>query len=286
MAAIGRVNQLKVIRETDIGLFLDGGQLGEIVLPQRYVSADFWGGKDAQGGLVKSVEVFIYLDSNDEPVATTEKPLVMEGEFAWLKVVSVTKVGAFLDWGLPKDLLLPYGEQKYPPEEGKRVMVRVYLDNTNRLAASTRLDSFLEEESSGFKAGQQVQLLIAESTELGYKAIVENSHWGMLYSNELLQPISKGQRLTGIIKKIRPDKKIDLSLSERGHSQLDEVAEQIITTLKQHDGYMMLTDKSPPEAIYSVFKVSKKVYKKAVGSLYKQRRIVIEKQGIRLLDVE
>jgi predicted RNA-binding protein (virulence factor B family) len=276
MATIGLVNELRVIRKTDNGVYLDGGQLGEILLPQSYVPAHC--------PLNSVLEVFVYLDSEDRLVATTKMPYVMVGEFAWLKVVSVNNVGAFLDWGLPKDLLLPYGEQKYEPQVGRKVMVRVYLDNTNRLAASTRIDDFLEEEATDFKPGQAVELLIAERTELGYKAIVNNSHWGVLYSNELFQPIEKGQRLNGYIKKIRLDKKIDLSLSQPSHQEMVKVAEQIIAALKQHDGYMMISDKTSPETIYSVFKVSKKIYKKAVGSLYKQRRIVIEKQGIRLID--
>ncbi|MEE8056909.1 MAG: S1-like domain-containing RNA-binding protein [Pseudomonadales bacterium] len=278
MVVIGGLNQLRVIRETHVGVFLDGDPLGEILLPSRSRPADCQ--------LDTIVEVFIYLDSEDRLVATTDKPYAMVGEFAWLTVVSVNTVGAFLDWGLPKDLLLPYAEQQYTPEVGRRVMVRVYLDNTNRLAASTRIDDFLKEESSDFKSGQQVQLLIADSTELGYKAIVDNSHWGVLYNNELFQPLTKGQRITGTIKKIRADKKIDLTLSGPGHGQIEQVSERIVNTLKQHDGFMMITDKSPPETIYSVFKVSKKVYKKAVGALYKQRRIDIEKQGIRLLDSE
>ena len=257
-------------------MYLDAEQLGEILLPRRFVPEDC--------SVASELDVFIYLDSEERLSATTEKPLAMLGEFAWLKVVSVTSVGAFLDWGLPKDLLLPFAEQKYSPEVGRRVMVRVYLDNSNRLAASTRLNHFLVEEAEDFQEGQQVPLIIADTTELGYKVIVDNSHWGVLYSNECFQPLSKGQRLVGYIKKIRADKKIDLSLSPPGRSQVGSVAEQIINILKQNNGYMMITDKSPPETIYSVFKVSKKVYKKAIGTLYKQRRIDIEKTGIRLLD--
>ena len=158
-------------------------------------------------------------------------------------------------------------------------MVRVSLDKSKRLVASARIDEFLQDEASGLEPGQEVQLLIADSTELGFKAIVDNSHWGVLYSNELFQPISRGQRLTGYIKKIRPDGKIDLSLSLPSHEQVDQVSESIINTLKQHDGFIAITDKTPPETIYSTFKVSKKVYKKAVGALYKQRRIEIETAG-------
>ena len=282
MVAIGQFNQLTVIRQTEAGVYLDAANYGQILLPHsdRALATGKTCDPDTQ------LDVFIYRDSDDRLAATTESPLACVGQFAWLTVVAVTEVGAFLDWGLPKDLLLPYSEQKYEPEVGKRVMVRVYLDNSDRLAASTRLDNFLSEQASGFKPGQQVQLFIAETTELGYKAIVDNSHWGVLYNNELFRPVSKGQQLTGYIRKIRPDKKIDLSLSKPGREQLEQVSEQIVNTLSQHGGYMMITDKTPPQTIYSVFNVSKKVYKKAVGILYKQRRIDIEQHGIRLLDVD
>lgn len=277
MANIGRINDLPIVRESDLGLFLDGGQLGQILLP-RSVAPDSW----QPGG---SVKVFVYVDSEERLVATTAAPLAVVGEFSWLQVVSVTDVGAFLDWGMPKDLLLPYSEQKFEPEVGRRVMVGVFLDEkTQRPVASTRIDDFLEDEAEGFVTGQEVELLIADSTELGYKAIVNHTHWGVLYSNELFQSLEKGQRITGYIKKVRDDKKIDLTLSQPGYKKISSISEQIMSTLKQNDGYVMITDKSPPEAIYAVFKVSKKVYKKAVGSLYKQRRIIIEKHGIRLVE--
>ncbi|MFA7555456.1 MAG: S1-like domain-containing RNA-binding protein [Spongiibacteraceae bacterium] len=275
MATIGLFNQLSVVRNSEFGVYLDGEQLGDILLPNRSVPEGCKIGDE--------LNVFIYLDSEDRLVATLDKPLVMVGEFAWLTVLSVTNVGAFLDWGLPKDLLLPFAEQKYPPEVGRRVMVRVYLDNSNRLAASTRIDDFLEEESDDFVAGQEVDLLITDSTDLGYKAIVDNSHWGVLYSNELFQNISKGQRIRGYIKRIREDRKIDLTLDKPGFERIPGVAEQILATLKEHDGFMLLTDKSSPETIRSLFKVSKKVYKKAIGTLYKQRLIDIEEKGIRLI---
>lgn len=276
MLAIGRFNRLTVSRKSDLGAYFEGGTFGDILLPKRGVPASCQVGDE--------LDVFVYADSEERLVATQEAPLACEGEFAWLKVAEVNDVGAFLDWGLPKDLLLPYAEQKFKPDEGKRVMVRVYLDNSNRLAATSRIDKFLQEESEGFSIGQTVDLLIADKTELGFKAIVDNAYWGVLYSNELFQSLAKGQRITGYIKRVREDKRLDLTLIKPGYEKISDIAEAIIATLKDHDGYLMLTDKSPPETIRSVFKVSKKSYKQAIGALYKQRRITIEAKGIRLVD--
>ncbi len=292
MLILGQYNQLTVLDDTGRGLYLgyrdestdepkeSGGDRArredKVFLPRAEVN------EATQVG--DKIDVFLYVDSEDRIAATTKTPLACVGEFAWLKIVDVSSVGAFLDWGLSKDLFLPYAEQKFTPEVGRRVLVRVYLDNSNRLAASTRIDTFLEEDGSQFKPGQEVQLLIADSTELGYKAIVNSSHWGVLYGSELFQSIRKGQKITGYIRKVRDDKKLDLSLSRIGFGQVEELAEKILETLKKNDGFIMITDKSPPETIYSLFKVSKKVYKKAIGVLYKQKKIDIEKSGIRWLD--
>ncbi|MEH6911385.1 MAG: S1-like domain-containing RNA-binding protein [Oceanicoccus sp.] len=292
MLILGQYNRLTVLDDTSHGFYLGyrdestdrteknvdnrDRRVEKIFLPRAEVNeATHVGDK---------IDVFLYVDSEDRVAATTKTPLVRVGEFAWLKIVDVSSVGAFLDWGLPKDLFLPYAEQKFTPEVGRRVLVRVYLDNSNRLAASTRIDTFLEEDGSQFTVGQEVQLLIADSTELGYKAIVNNSHWGVLYNSELFQSIRKGQKITGYIRKVRDDKKLDLSLSRIGFGQVEELTEKIVATLKQNDGFIMITDKSPPEAIYALFKVSKKVYKKAIGVLYRQQKIDIEKTGIRWLD--
>ena len=279
MVNIGRRNKLKVIKEVDAGVYLSGDAYGQILLPRRHVPPD--------AELGRELDVFVYWDSENRLAAPTETPLAMVGEFAWLKVLSIDNVGAFLDWGLAKDLLLPYSEHKYQPEVGKRVMVYLFLDDqTERIAATTRIEKFLSEEATNFTEGQEVSLLITDNTELGYKAIVDNSHWGILYSNELFETLSKGQHLRGYIKKIRADKKIDLTLYQQGHEKIAELSEQIVRKLIEHDGVLMLTDKSPPESIYSIFKVSKKAYKKAVGILYKQRRIVIEPRCIRLVEVD
>ena len=276
MVAIGRFNQLEIVNNNDAGVLLEAGEFGQILLPKRFVGN--------QAKLGDELTVFIYLDSEDRLIATTETPHACEGDFAWLKVVEVNQVGAFLDWGLPKDLLLPFAQQKTPPAQGKRVLVKIYLDNSHRLAATSRIDKYLREESTGYKVGQLVDLIIADKTELGFKAIVDNAYWGMLYNNELFQPLKKGERVKGYIKRVREDKKLDITLTQPGYEKISAVAEQIIVVLKEHDGYLMITDKSTPETIRSVFRISKKVYKKAIGALYKQRRIAIEDNGIRLLD--
>lgn len=278
MITLGGLNSLTVLRSSQGRVYLDGEQLGEIELSG--VTA-----QDYQAGHV--AEVLVYLDSDDAPVATTAKPYAMINEFAWLKVLSVNQVGAFLDWGLPKDLLLPFAEQKYQAAAGDYVLVRIYLDNSRRLAASMRLDRYLDDSTEvRLKPGQQVQLLVADRTDLGFKAIVNNRHWGMLYASDLRpdarDTLRKGQRHTGYVIRIRPDRKIDVSLIKPVTEQVDELTEMIIQVLRDNDGYMLITDKSSPEAIFSIFKVSKKVYKKALGVLYKQRRITIEKLGIRL----
>ncbi|MFT5579424.1 MAG: putative RNA-binding protein (virulence factor B family) [Paraglaciecola psychrophila] len=277
MVDIGRKNRLEVVKRAEQGLYLAGGEYGNILLPRRYVAA--------ATELGDRLDVFVYWDSENRLVATTETPLAMVGEFAWLKVVSINPVGAFLDWGLDKDVLLPYSEHKYQPEEGRQVMVYLFLDDqTERIVATTRIEKYLSEESTTFCANQAVNLLITDTTELGYKAIVDHSHWGVLYSNELFQTLKKGQRLSGYIKRIRSDNKIDLTLYQQSAGDIAELAEHIVAKLIDNEGVLMITDKSPPEAIYAIFKASKKMYKKAVGALYKQRRITIEDRCIRLLE--
>lgn len=274
MAEIGKINELTVVKKVDFGVYLDGGDLGEVLMPHRYVP------RNCRVGDV--LEVFIYLDSEDRLIATTERPYAMVGEIALLKVLSITPVGAFLDWGLPKDILAPYSEQKPKMQEGNSYIVRVYLDNSNRIAASSKLDKYLDRETSGLKEGQEVELFICNRTEIGYKAIINNAHWGVLHFNDVFQPLKRGQKVRGFIRKIRSDNKVDLSLHKPGYEKVDEVANTIITALQCHGGFIPVTDKSPPEKIYSLFQISKKTYKKAVGSLYKKRILTIEDDGIRL----
>ncbi len=276
MASIGTLNELEVVKTVEFGVYLDGGVHGEILLPKRYVP------ENAQPG--DRLEVFIYLDSEDRLVATTEKPFVMAGEFAMLKVVEIAGVGAFLDWGLPKDLLVPFREQQEKMEKGKSYLVYVYLDHeSQRIAATSKLDKCLGNVPVDYEAGEEVDLIVAGKTELGYKAIVDNSHWGILYHNEVFQPLRPGEKLKGYIKQVREDDKIDLRLDKPGYEKIDPISKQILNQLKEAKGFLPFNDKSDPDVIVQQFRISKKNFKKAIGSLYKQRLINIEKDGIRLV---
>ncbi|MCW0483548.1 CvfB family protein [Gaoshiqia sediminis] len=277
MAAIGLMNELEVLKTVDFGVYLDGGPHGEILMPKRYVP------ENCQVG--DTVEVFIYLDSEDRLVATTDKPYVMVGEFAKLKVVSTTAIGAFLDWGLPKDLLVPFREQQVKMEEGKSYLVFVYLDDeSQRIVASSKLDKFVDNIPVDYEVGEEVDLIIAGQTDMGYKAIIDNSHWGLIFKNEVFQPLKIGDKLKGFIKNIRPDEKIDLSLEKAGYEKIDSISQSVLDKLKEANGFLPFNDKSDPDVISKTFGISKKNFKKAIGALYKQRLINIEDQGIRLAD--
>jgi predicted RNA-binding protein (virulence factor B family) len=276
VAEIGKLNKLRVVKELDFGIYLDGQELGEILMPRRYVPENC--------KLEDIIDAFIYCDSDDRIIATTEKPFATAGEFALLEVVSVNTIGAFLNWGLPKDLLAPYSEQKQKMEDGKTYLVYVYVDpDSKRMVASAKLDKFLDNLPPAYEVGQEVDLIICSSTDMGYKAIIENMHWGMLYKNEVFLDLSKGQKLKGYIKKVREDEKIDLTLQKQGYEKVDDLSQVIIDKLKENGGFIAITDKSPAEAIYQLFGVSKKTYKKAVGALYKMRLITIEDNGIRMI---
>lgn len=277
MVELGKMNTLPVLRKSDIGLILDGGTLGDILLPKRYVSAD--------STPDDSIDVFVMRDSEDRLVATTQTPLAMVDEFAFLRAISVTGIGAFLDWGLPKDLLVPFREQKIKMREGDSYMVRIYLDRvSNRLAASSKLDKFLDQVPADYSDGEAVTLLVCAKTDLGYKAIINGAHWGVLFHNEVFQPLQRGQRLEGFIKCMRPDGKIDLCLQKPGYEKVTDLTDIILDYLKAQGGFMPLTDKSPPETIQARFGVSKKTYKKAIGALYKKRLIAFENNGTTLVE--
>lgn len=277
MVTIGRFNRLRVTRQQEEGARLEGGKLGQLLLPRRYVPADI---KDGD-----YLDVFLYLDSEDRPIATTEKPLAQIDECAWLKVVSVTPVGAFLDWGLPKDLMVPFAEQRRPMQEGRHYLVYLFEDNTGRIAASSKLNRFIADKApqGTYKPGQAVSLTIAERTDLGVKAIIEHQTWGLIYHDDIFRPVRQGQRLTGYIKRLRPDGKVELSLQAPGYAKVDDLAGEILRQLQASGGYLPLSDKSPPEAIKARFHVSKSTFKQAIGGLYKQQRIRIEKDGIHLV---
>jgi hypothetical protein len=208
----------------------------------------------------------------------------MVGDFAFLKVVSVSRFGAFLDWGLPKDLLVPFREQKADMVEGRSYLVCLFVDVlTKRIAASAKIDKFLDNTPPEYEPGDKVQLLIAEETDLGYKAIVNNEHWGMLYKNQIYQPLSQGLKITGYINKVRDDEKIDLLLEKPGYEKVDAISQKILDELKQNRGFMAVSDNTSPEMINALFGISKKNFKKAIGSLYKKRMITFDSDGIRLV---
>ena len=276
MAELGRYNNLRILRRTDVGIFLDGEDYGDVLLPRKYVVDTMRIGD--------SIEVFLYNDSEDRIVATTLKPLAQVGECAYLKVVSTSRFGAFLDWGLPKALLVPHSEQQQPMQKGYSYTVYLFVDESSeRIAASTRLEDWLSLEGGDFKTRQPVELLIYGKSDLGFKAVINNTHLGQLYANEVFRPLHYGERVSGYIKQLRPDGRIDLMLQLPSHLQRDQLGEAIIEHLRQHDGVTQLTDKSPPDAIYRAFGVSKANYKKALGRLYKQRLIDIDKHRITLL---
>ena len=275
MLNIGKINKLNVVKKQGADVYLDSGASGKVLLADKKLSATCQVGD--------TLEVFVYVDSEGHLAATTKIPLAQVDEIAWLKVVSLNYVGAFLDWGLPKDLLVPFSEQHHEMEVGKSYLVKVFLDDKNRIAATTKIDRFISDEAVDFEDGQKVSLIIAEKTELGFKAIVNNTHWGLLYQNELFQPLRKGQKLDGYIKKIRDDQKIDLSLHHPGYGKVVSLTDNILIKLKENDGVLMLSDKSPPEAIYAAFGVSKKMFKQAIGALYKKKLISLDKNGIRLV---
>jgi len=278
MAILGKRNVLSIVRASTPGLYLDGGELGEILLPGRYIPADLKP-KD-------KLDVFVYRDSEDRLVATTETPLAMVGEFACLKVISVNpNVGAFLDWGLAKDLLLPFREQEIPVHVGQRVVVYVCLDvKTNRILATARLNRHLNREAPAYRTGQPVSFLVTGRTPLGYNAIVENAHRGLLYQDNLAAPLAAGQKLKGFVRTVRSGGKIDLSLDASGYKRVAALTDQIVQALERNGGRLDFDDDSSPAAIRQTFSVSKKAFKQALGKLYKMRRIQFLHPGIQLLD--
>lgn len=278
MATIGKRNTLAVIRGSKSGLYLDGGELGEILLPNRYTPPTF-----SRGG---KLDVFIYRDSEDRLVATTETPRASAGDVASLRVVSVhQRVGAFLDWGLSKDLLLPFSEQTEAVTVGQEVKVRVYVDpKSQRIVASMKPDNASETEAPAYRPGDSVEFVVSEKTELGYRALVEGRHWGLLYRDRVSVPVAIGQKLKGYVRAVRPDGKLDLSLDQAGYRRVAPLASRIVAALQRQGGKLELDDDSSPEAIRQTFGASKKAFKQALGSLYKARRIRFCNPGLELLD--
>lgn len=272
---LGKYNQLTVVKTVDFGVYLDGFDDGEILLPQRYVPAD------CRPGDV--LNVFIYLDNEERLVATTLEPFVQVGEFACLEVAWVNEYGAFLNWGLMKDLFVPFREQKMKMQKGKRYVVHVHLDEDSyRIVASAKVERYLSREMPPYQVGEEVDVLVWQRTDLGLKVIVDNEFAGLLYENEIFTPVEIGDRMTAYVKQVRDDGKLDLSIQKRGYARIKDFSDELLGYLKEHDGYLALCDKSPAEAIYDTFGVSKKTFKKAVGDLYKKRLILIDDSGIRL----
>lgn len=275
MISIGKTARLQVIRQFDFGVFLHGGEYGDILLPARYVphgcQVDDW------------LDVFICLDSEDTLIATTQKPYVQVGGYAHLEVVDTNYNGAFLDWGLSKDLLVPFKEQRVPMKVGNFYTVYVFEDKSGRICGSSKLDDFLKEESDGeFEENQAVQLHIASQSPLGYKAIINDTHLGLIFNSDVLGQIRPGQKMQGYIKNIRPDGAIDLMLQPRGAGMRDDLSEKILADLKKEGGVLYLTDKSAPEDIFNRYQVSKSNYKIALGQLYKAKKIILGKDKITL----
>ncbi len=273
MVDVGRMNTLTVMREADFGVYLDGGEFGGILLPKKEVPE---GCK-----LGDQIEAFIYLDTDDFVVASINAPIAQVGEFASLKVVEVNRIGAFLDWGMPKDLLLPYGEQQRALEVGQKVMVRIYLDNSDRLAASAKLEKFLEKDPQGLTVGDKVSLFAYRHNDLGFSVVVDNRYGAVLHQKDLFRTVRLGQTLTGYIKRVLAEGKVDVMLDKPGYGKVDELSQQIMKDLDSRGGYSPLGDKSPPEDIYQAFGISKKSYKMAIGTLMKKGLISISPDGIR-----
>ena len=273
---LGKYNQLEVVKEVDFGLYLDGGDDGEILLPARYVP---------EGTKVGDMlNVFIYLDNEERLVATTLDPYAQVGQFAYLEVAWVNQYGAFLNWGLMKDLFVPFREQKMKMQVGRKYIVHVHLDDESyRIMASAKVEHFLSGEKPEYEVGEEVNILVWQHTDLGYKAIIDNKYSGLLYENEIFQPISIGMQLKAFIKQVREDGKIDLELQQGGMKKVKDFSETLLAYIKEQRGFIRFTDKSDAEQIYKTFGVSKKTFKKAVGDLYKQRLIVLEPNGIYLV---
>jgi len=275
MIEIGKYNTLRVVKVVDFGVYLDGEERGEILLPNEYVPKDCFP--------EDYLKVFVYFDSEDRIIATTEVPNIRVGEFAWMKVVSTSSVGAFLDWGLRKDLLVPFREQRDRMEEGKSYLVYAYVDeSSDRIVATAKIEKYLDNVPVEYKTVQEVDVLIARKSDMGYNVIVDNLHWGLVYRNEVFRPLKLGQKLKGYIKGIRKDDKIDITLQKKGYDRVDAIVEKILEKLEDNGGVLDVSDKTAPEIIYNLFECSKKDYKKAIGTLFKDKKIELTDTEIKL----
>lgn len=274
---LGKFNTLEVVKEVDFGMYLDGGEEGEILLPQRYVPEDCKPGD--------KLSVFIYLDNEERLVATTLTPLVQVGQFACLEVAWVNQYGAFLNWGLMKDLFVPFSEQKMKMQVGKKYVIHAHLDDESyRIVASAKVDRYLSKERAAYEPGQEVDILIWQKTDLGFKAIIDNQYSGLIYESEIFQPLHTGMTMKAYIKQVREDGKIDLVLQKLGQGKVEDFSDTLLAYIRKSGGRISLNDKSPAEAIYAAFGVSKKTFKKAVGDLYKKHLVLLQEDGIILAE--
>ena len=266
---IGEFNELRINRMVDFGAYLIDDDTHEVLLPKRYLSPEMKEGDN--------IRVFVYNDSENRPVATTEVPHAVVGDFALMRVKAVNRVGAFLDWGLvAKDLLVPFSEQRVDMKVGRSYIVRVYLDEaSHRIVASAKLSKFLNRTEPDYYHRERVEVLVVQRSDLGYRVIVNNAHWGQIYQNETYQDVNVGDRLTAFVKQVRPDGKVDLTLAKIEKMRVDDLSDRIEQYLKEHNGEMTLTDKSDPDEINKVFNCSKKDFKKALGLLYKQQKVAL-----------
>ena len=272
---LGRYNQLEVVKKVEFGVYLDGDEDGEILLPKKYVPEDC-----EEGDMLN---VFIYLDMEERLVATTLQPYAQVGDFACLEVAWVNEYGAFLDWGLMKDLFVPFREQKAKMQKGRRYVVHIHVDEESyRIMASAKVERYLSDERPEYQPGEEVEVMVWQRTDLGYKVIVDNKFSGMLFHNEVFRQLEIGMRLPAYIKQVRPDGKIDLELQKAGFHKVDDFAEVLLQYIRDNGGRTSINDKTDAETIYDAFGVSKKTFKKAVGDLYRKRLIVLEDGGIRL----
>lgn len=276
MIEIGKYNTLTIDRDTQVGLFLTDGK-EDVLLPNKYVPKVFEIGEE--------ITVFVYLDHEERPVATTLQPYILLNEFGLLRVNYTNQIGAFLDWGMEKDILVPFKEQARPMEKGKRYLVYLYMDEkTNRLVASSKTNQFLSNDNLTVEVGEEVDLIVSHITELGINVIINEQHKGLIYKDEVYDDaIRTGDRLRGYIKAIRPDNKIDVALQKQGFEGIEPNAEKILDELRANRGFLRLNDASHPEDIRTVLKMSKKTFKKAIGVLYKQQQIEIKEDGIYLV---
>ena len=272
---LGKFNTLEVVKTVDFGVYLDGKEEGEILLPTRYVPENC-----VPGDLLN---VFLYLDNEERLIATTLTPLVQVGEFACLEVAWVNEFGAFLNWGLMKDLFVPFRGQKMKMQVGKSYVVHAHIDEESyRIVASAKIERYLSKETPTYQAGAEVDILIWQKTDLGFKAIIDQQFPGLLYDSEIFQSLRTGMTLKAFVKQVRPDGKIDLILQKPGAAKVDDFASSLLDYIKEHGGAAQLNDKTPADDIYQIFGVSKKTFKKAVGDLYKKHLIVLTDNGLKL----